>query len=65
MTLTVIQKAPDHILWGSDWPHAYVYKANEMPNDGELLDHLLDFVPDEAVRKTTLDDTPNRLFGGP
>jgi hypothetical protein len=36
-----------------------------MPNDGELLDHLLDFVPDEAVRKTTLDDTPNRLFGGP
>lgn len=53
------------MLWGSHWPHAYVYKANEMPNDGEPRDHLLEFAPDEAVRKTILDDTPNRLFGGP
>jgi predicted TIM-barrel fold metal-dependent hydrolase len=36
-----------------------------MPNDGELLDHLLDFAPDEAVRKMILVDNPERLFGGP
>jgi predicted TIM-barrel fold metal-dependent hydrolase len=64
MAKAVIDKVPDRILWGSDWPHAYVFKANEMPNDGELLDHLLDFAPDETVRKMILVDSPNRLFGG-
>jgi predicted TIM-barrel fold metal-dependent hydrolase len=65
LTRFLIEKAPDRMLWGSDWPHAYVFKANEMPDDGELLDHLLDFAPDEAVRKMILVDNPERLFGGP
>jgi 2-pyrone-4,6-dicarboxylate lactonase len=62
MSRAVIEKAPGRIIWGTDWPHAYVFRANEMPNDGDLIDMLLDFAPDEAVRKQILVDTPNRLF---
>lgn len=34
-----------------------------MPNDGDLADMLLDWVPDEAQRKKMLVDNPQRLYG--
>jgi predicted TIM-barrel fold metal-dependent hydrolase len=33
-----------------------------MPNDGDLLDMLLDYAPDEAQRKKILVDNPARIF---
>jgi predicted TIM-barrel fold metal-dependent hydrolase len=62
MSRAAIAKAPDRIIWGSDWPHSYIYKAGDMPNDGDLIDMLLDFAPDEGVRKKILVDNPTRLF---
>ena len=63
MARAVIERAPGRVIWGTDWPHAYVFDPNRMPNDGDLIDMLLDFAPDEAVRRQILVDTPNRLFG--
>jgi predicted TIM-barrel fold metal-dependent hydrolase len=34
-----------------------------MPNDGDLINMLPDFAPDEATRKMILADNPARLFG--
>ena len=62
MCRAVIAKAPDRIVWGTDWPHAYVFEPNKMPNDGDLLDMLLDFAPDEAQRKKMLVDNPKGLW---
>jgi predicted TIM-barrel fold metal-dependent hydrolase len=62
MSRAVIAKAPDRIIWGTDWPHSYIFEANGIPNDGDLVDMLLDFAPDEAVRKKILVDNPTRLF---
>jgi 2-pyrone-4,6-dicarboxylate lactonase len=62
MSRAVIAKAPDRIIWGTDWPHSYVFKANAMPNDGDLIDMLLDFAPDEAVRTKILVENPKRLL---
>ncbi len=62
MAKAVIAKAPDRVVWGSDWPHAYVFEPNQMPDDGWLLDCLLDFAPDEAVRRKILVDNPTRLL---
>jgi predicted TIM-barrel fold metal-dependent hydrolase len=62
MSRAVIATAPDRVIWGTDWPHAYVFAANGMPNDGDLIDMLLDFAPDEAVRKKILVDNPKRLL---
>jgi 2-pyrone-4,6-dicarboxylate lactonase len=56
-------RAPDRIIWGTDWPHAYVYEPGRMVNDGELVSWLADFVPDAAVRHKVLVDNPARLFG--
>lgn len=57
----LIEHNPDRVMWGSDWPHPDHYE--EMPNDGDLLDLLLDWAPDEALRKKILVDNPAELFG--
>jgi predicted TIM-barrel fold metal-dependent hydrolase len=33
-----------------------------MPNDGDLIDMLLDYAPDETQRRKILVDNPARLF---
>lgn len=57
----VVAAAPDRVLWGSDWPHVLHYKR--MPNDGDLLDSLAEWVPDAARRKKILVDNPAELYG--
>ena len=56
----VIAARPDHVIWGSNWPHAGVSVA--MPNDGDLLDFLLTAAPDEPVRNAILADNPAQLY---
>ncbi len=53
--------SPDRCLWGSDWPH--VANWAPMPNIGDLLDLLADWVPDEGRRKKVFVDNPYRLYG--
>ena len=55
------QAAPHRCVWGSDWPHVANWK--HMPNVGDLLDLLADWVPDEAARRRVLVDNPVRLYG--
>ncbi|MGA0023598.1 MAG: amidohydrolase family protein [Burkholderiales bacterium] len=51
----------DQVIWGSDWPH--VMHKGATPNDGDLTDLLLDWVPDEAQRERVLVTNPARLYG--
>jgi predicted TIM-barrel fold metal-dependent hydrolase len=62
MAKTYVAAAPDRMIWGTDWPHSGVYEPCAMPNDGDLLDMLLDFAPDEKQRKKILIDNPSALF---
>jgi 2-pyrone-4,6-dicarboxylate lactonase len=62
MAHALIAKAPDHVLWGTDWPHSEVFEPNKMPNDGDLIDMLLDYAPDQRARAKILVDNPARLF---
>ena len=55
----LIAAAPDRVLWGTDWPHPNV---RHMPDDGDLVDLLVDFAPDEATRNRILVDNPTRLY---
>jgi predicted TIM-barrel fold metal-dependent hydrolase len=52
---------PDRLLWGSDWPH--VINKKPMANDGDLFDHLAEWLPDETMRRQVLVDNPKRLYG--
>ena len=58
----LIREAPDRVIWASNWPHALAEKVG-YPNDAALLDLLLDWAPDEAVRRKILVDNPARLYG--
>jgi predicted TIM-barrel fold metal-dependent hydrolase len=57
----LVATAPRRLVWGSDWPHP-VFKGT-MPNDADLLDVLLDWVPDAGVRQSILCDNPAALYG--
>ena len=56
----LIQANPNQLLWGSDWPHVMV--KGSMPNDADLLDLLLDWVPDARLRDKILCENPARLY---
>lgn len=62
MARAYIAAAPSQILWGTDWPHSAVYEPGKMPNDGDLLDMVLDYAPDPAMQKCILVDNPAGLF---
>ena len=57
----MVQTAPDRVVWGSDWPHPSA--RSKMPNDGDLADLLLDWVPDEKQRHKVLVENPQALYG--
>ena len=55
----LVEAAPDRVLWGTDWPHPNV---RHMPDDGDLVDLLASFAPDEATRNRILVTNPERLY---
>lgn len=55
----LVEAAPDRVLWGTDWPHPNV---SHMPDDGDLVDLLSDFAPDETTRNRILVDNPATLY---
>ena len=57
----LVRHAPERLVWGSDWPHVKM-TGRTMPNDGDLIDLLLEWAPDEAVRKKILVDNPAKLY---
>jgi predicted TIM-barrel fold metal-dependent hydrolase len=55
----LIAAAPDRVLWGTDWPHPNV---RHMPDDGDLVDVLAAFAPDQAIRHRILVANPAVLY---
>lgn len=55
----LVEATPDRVLWGTDWPHPNV---RHMPDDGDLLDLLAEFAPDETTRRRILVDNPEALY---
>ena len=60
MAIKLVEAAPDRMLWGTNWPHP---KVKIMPNDTDLLETLLDWSKNDAVRKQILVDNPTKLYG--
>ncbi len=56
------RQAPERMVWATNWPHPMKH-AGEKPDDSELLDMLLDWVPDETARRKVLVDNPAQLYG--
>jgi predicted TIM-barrel fold metal-dependent hydrolase len=56
-----VQKAPERLVWGSDWPHPG--ERDNKPDDAILFDLLLDWAPEERVRNRILVQNPEALYG--
>jgi predicted TIM-barrel fold metal-dependent hydrolase len=50
----------ERVVWGSDWPH--VSHEGDAPDDGELLDRLWAWAPDDATVHAILVDNPTKLY---
>jgi D-galactarolactone isomerase len=57
----LVAAAPERGLWASNWPHPS--EKDHPPDDAMLLDMLLHWVPDEAIRHKILVDNPAALYG--
>ena len=65
--------APERLVWGSDWPHIGFHSRQQVHADavlpyrsldaGELLDVLIEAVPDAETRRAILAANPARLYG--
>ncbi len=55
----LIEAAPERVLWGTDWPHPNV---RHMPDDGDLVDLVSQFAPDEETRTRMLVTNPETLY---
>ena len=56
----LLNVAPHRIVWGTDWPH--VNQFDKMQNDGDILDALKVWVPNETTRNKILVDNPAQLY---
>lgn len=58
----LIRHAPERMIWASNFPHAQADKFG-YPDEAALLDLLLDWAPDEAVRRRILAENASALYG--
>lgn len=58
----LVSVRPDRLVWATNWPHPNHTPGNR-PDEADLLDLLLEWVPDARVREAILADNPARLYG--
>ncbi len=56
----VIERFPDRVLWGTDWPHPNLKEY--MPDDGNLVDFVPRIAQTKEQQYQLLIDNPTRLY---
>ena len=56
----LVEANPDRLVWGTDWPHTV---TPAMPNDGDLIDLLCEWLGDQELIDKVLVKNPERLYG--
>ena len=56
----LVERFPDRVLWGTDWPHPNM--KSHSPDDGLLVDTIARIAPTEELRRALLIDNPMRLY---
>ncbi|KQW59147.1 MULTISPECIES: amidohydrolase family protein [unclassified Ensifer] len=63
LSRAVVAHAPERVVWGSNWPHNIAKTNADYPDDAELTDTVLGWLPDAGARHRVLVENPERLFG--
>ncbi|TDO97367.1 amidohydrolase family protein [Marinomonas balearica] len=61
MAKPIIERFPERVLWGSNWPHVSGPIENA-PNDAILLDKMMEWMGDERTRQQIFVENPQRLY---
>jgi predicted TIM-barrel fold metal-dependent hydrolase len=64
MARALVAHAPQRLVWGTDWPHVNMEGRN-IPNDGDLVDLIPQWIAAAGARKQVLVDNPCALYGFP
>jgi predicted TIM-barrel fold metal-dependent hydrolase len=66
-------RAPDRVVWASDWPHTPPHGRSPTDNEtllpfrdidtGQLLSPVASWFPEEDIRRRVLVENPERLYG--
>jgi len=56
----VIERFPDRVLWGTDWPHPNLHEY--MPDDGDVVDFIPRVAVTKDLQRKLLVDNPMRLY---
>ncbi|WHA41090.1 amidohydrolase family protein [Agrobacterium larrymoorei] len=59
----IAEYAPERIIWGTNWPHNNAKTTEEYPDDADLLDTVLSWLPSDEAREKALVTNPEQLFG--
>ena len=59
---TLVERFPDRVLWGTDWPHPNLAMVGHMPDDGTLVDLIPRIAPTAELQRKLLVDNPMRLY---
>ena len=54
------QSHPQRLLWGTDWPHTELWA--DVPDDADLVDAAMAWLPTDAIRQAVFVDNPQSLF---
>jgi predicted TIM-barrel fold metal-dependent hydrolase len=57
---TIVETAPDRVLWGTDFPHP---NPSHEADEADLVDLVPQFAPDPKRQQALLVDNPARLYG--
>ena len=57
---TLVERFPDRVLWGTDWPHPNM--PVEAPDDGVLVDVIPKIALTPDLQRKLLVDNPTRLY---
>ncbi|EED33360.1 amidohydrolase 2 [gamma proteobacterium NOR5-3] len=57
---TVVERFPDRVLWGTDWPHPNM--TSHTPDEGDLADFIPHIALSQELQQKLLVDNPMRLY---
>ena len=64
MARALVKHRADRLVFGTDWPHVNMDGRN-VPNDGDLVDLIPQWIEDAAAQRRILVDNPRQLYGFP
>ena len=58
----LVEAVPDQLVWGFDWPHVNMAPGTPMPDDGELVNQIEQWIQNPLNLQKIMVDNPTRLY---